>query len=112
MTCSGYALGTDTEQLGPDRFLHLKHWAAETPAATALCAPGYRPLRYSQLWNHLENTRRVLRQAGVQAGEIVALVTRPGPEAFTAYLAIAGEFACAPLNPALTDVEFRSYLSR
>lgn len=97
---------------GPDQFLHLKHWALETPGATALGAPGRPPLSYSGLWNHLESTRHALRAAGVQPGEIVALVTRQGPEALSAYLAIAGEFACAPLNPALTEVEFRSHLSR
>jgi acyl-CoA synthetase (AMP-forming)/AMP-acid ligase II len=86
MSSTGYALGL--QHPGPDRFLNLKHWALETPGAIAL------------------------RAAGVQPGEIVALVTRQGPEALTAYLAVAGEFACAPLNPTLTDVEFRYELSR
>jgi acyl-CoA synthetase (AMP-forming)/AMP-acid ligase II/thioesterase domain-containing protein len=110
MSSSGYAL--EAERPGPDRFLHLRHWAEEAPAATALAAPGYQPLSYSRLWNHLETTRQALRAAGVQPGQIVTLVTRQGPEALSAYLAIAGEFACAPLNPALTEVEFRSHLSR
>ena len=95
-----------------EAFLNLKHWAVETPAAIAIAAPVVKPLTYSQLWNHLETTRRALREAGVRPGEVVALVTRQGPEAFTAYLAIAGEFACAPLDPSLTEIEFRSYLSR
>jgi acyl-CoA synthetase (AMP-forming)/AMP-acid ligase II/thioesterase domain-containing protein len=110
MSSPGYALGA--QHPGPDRFLNLRHWALETPGAIALRAPGRQPLSYSGLWNHLESTRNTLRAAGVQPGDIVALVTRQGPEALTAYLAIAGEFACAPLNPALTDVEFRFELSR
>lgn len=110
MSSTGYAL--EAEHPGPDRFLPLKHWAEETPAATALAAPGYQPLSYSRLWNHLEATRQSLHAAGVQPGEIVAVVTRQGPEALSAYLAIACEFACAPLNPALAEPEFRSHLSR
>ncbi len=112
MSSSGLARATQATYLGPDRFLHLKHWAVETPAAIALSAPGCQPLNYSKLWDHLETTRRTLREARLQAGEAVALVSRQGPEAFTAYLSIAGEFACAPLDPALTEIEFRSYLSR
>ena len=95
-----------------DRFLNLKNWARETPGATVLAAPGFQTLSYSRLWTHVETTRAALRSFGLQPGDTVALVTRAGPESFSAFLAIAGEFACAPLNPAFTEIEFRTYLAR
>src|SRR5882724_7135366 len=95
-----------------DRFLNLKYWALETPDATVLAAPGFQSLSYSRLWTHLETTRAALRVFGLEPGDAVALIIGAGPESFSAFLAIAGEFACAPLNPAFTEMEFRTYLTR
>jgi acyl-CoA synthetase (AMP-forming)/AMP-acid ligase II len=94
-----------------DRFLQLARRATEIPDAPALLAPGRAPLTYSGLWTHIESTRGVLRDAGLRPSEGAALVMR-GAELITAFLAIAGESACAPLNTSLTEEEYRFYLSR
>src|SRR5579863_9307447 len=94
-----------------DRFLQLERRAAETPDAAALLSPGHRPLTYSGLRDHIGSARRALHDAGLRPGEAAALVMH-GAELITAFLAIAGESACAPLNPSLTEEEYRFYLSR
>ena len=94
-----------------DRFLELKRRAAESPDAPALLAPGRHPLSYSGLWDHIRSTRRALHDAGLRPGEAAALVMH-GAELLTAFLAIIGESACAPLNTSLTEEEYRYYLSR
>jgi acyl-CoA synthetase (AMP-forming)/AMP-acid ligase II/thioesterase domain-containing protein len=94
------------------RFLQLERRATELPHAVALLSPGREPLTYSHLWTLLESAAEALRGSGLRPGEAVALVTAQGPEFITAFLALAGEFACAPLNPSLTAAEYRLYLSR
>src|SRR5579859_5729914 len=94
-----------------DRFLQLERRAAETPDAAALLSPGRRPLTYSGLRSHIGLARRALHDAGLRPGEAAALVMH-GAELITAFLAIAGESACAPLNTSLTEEEYRFYLSR
>lgn len=103
-------MGTDRHSL--DAILRLEQRATKTPEAPAILAPGRTPLTYSGLWRHLGTTRRWLGDAGVHPGEAVALVMGQGPELITAFLAIAGESACAPLDPSLTESEYRFYLSR
>jgi acyl-CoA synthetase (AMP-forming)/AMP-acid ligase II/thioesterase domain-containing protein len=93
-----------------DSFLELARWATEAPEAPALLAPGRASLTYSGLLKHIETTRGVLRNAGLRPGEAAALVMH-GAELITAFLAIAGESACAPLNTSLTEEEYRNYLS-
>ncbi len=99
-------------RLSLDGILQLERRATETRDVSAILAPGRAPLTYSGLWSHLGNTRRWLRGAGVQPGEAVAMVMGQGPELITAFLAVADESACAPLNPSLTEEEYRGYLSR
>ncbi len=94
-----------------DSFLQLARWAAEAPEAPALLAPSRAPLTYSGLGTHIENARGALRDAGLRPGEAAALVMH-GAELITAFLAIAAESACAPLNTSLTEEEYANYLSR
>jgi oxalate---CoA ligase len=101
--------GSDLQRF--DSFLQLVRRATETPDAPALLAPGRAPLTYSGLWTHIETTRGLLRDAGLQPGESAALVMH-GAELITAFLAIAGESACTPLHTTLTDEEYRSCLVR
>jgi oxalate---CoA ligase len=93
-------------------YLGLEQQAAGRPSAVALGAPGRKPLSYSELWEHLQRTRAALGEAGFREGEVAALALPNGPELITAYLAIAGMGAGAPLNPAFTDDEYRYYLSK
>jgi acyl-CoA synthetase (AMP-forming)/AMP-acid ligase II/thioesterase domain-containing protein len=94
------------------RFLQLERRATELPHAVALLSPGWEPLTYSRLWTLVNSAAQELRGSGLRPGEAVALVTAQGPEFITAFLALACEFACAPLNPSLTAAEYRFYLSR
>jgi len=50
--------------------------------------------------------------AGFGPGEVAALALPNGPELIAAFLAISGIGAGAPLNPALTEAEFRFTLDR
>ena len=102
---------TGTEVCQLDRFLELELRAAQAPNAIALLAVDHEPLTYSTLWDQVQTARRVLRQAGLQPQEPVALVMR-GAELITAFLAIAGVSAVAPLNTSFSEDEYRFYLSR
>ena len=95
-----------------DDVLALDRRASETPDATALLAPGRSPLTYRQLWGHVQTSRNALASLGIGPGEVTALVFPSGPELITAFLALASNGACAPLDPALTESEFRFCLSR
>jgi acyl-CoA synthetase (AMP-forming)/AMP-acid ligase II len=86
-------------------------WATETPDAPALLAPGRHSLTYSGLCTLIETVPSALRDAGLRPGEAAAMVMR-GAELITAFLAIAGESACAPLDTSLTEDEYCFYLSR
>jgi len=92
--------------------LALERHAIERPVSVALAAPGRPPLTYKELGDTLRTTRRALTDAGLRTGEIGALVLPNGPELITAFLAISGIGAGAPLNPALTEDEYRFYLTR
>lgn len=104
-------MAADAEVCQLDRFLELERWAAETPAAIALLPVDREPLTYSTLWEQIQTARRRLRQAGLRPREPVALVMR-GAELITAFLAIAGQSAAAPLNTSFSESEYRFYLSR
>jgi acyl-CoA synthetase (AMP-forming)/AMP-acid ligase II len=97
---------------GFDDFLPLQRGAAEVPAAVALAAPGREPLTYRELERRLQSMRREVTGAGLRPGEIAALALPNGPELITAFLAVSGIGAGAPLNPAFTESEFRFHLSR
>ncbi|PWT98304.1 MAG: hypothetical protein C5B51_29600, partial [Terriglobia bacterium] len=93
------------------RFLDVERWAIERPDAVALLAPGRAPLSYSALQSHIQTASQALKDCGLASGEAAALVMH-GAELVTAFLAIARDSACAPLNPALTEDEYRFHLSR
>jgi acyl-CoA synthetase (AMP-forming)/AMP-acid ligase II len=103
---------SETGTLPFDDFLELHRHAAQTPEALALTAPGRKPLTYRELFDHLKTVHCALRGAGFHSGEVAALAMPNGPELITAFLAISSIGAGAPINPALTESEFRFYLSR
>jgi len=77
----------------------------------ALAAPGRPPLSYGRLAQFIGETAEALRGLGVGRGQRVALALPNGPEAASAFVAIASCAVCAPLNPAYTESEFDFYLS-
>ena len=97
---------------GADDFLALEQHAIQRPVRVALAAPGRPPLTYQELGDTLRAIRRTLTDAGLRPGEIGAMVLPNGPELITAFLAISGIGAGAPLNPALTEEEYRFHLTR
>ncbi|CAN5342674.1 acyl--CoA ligase [soil metagenome] len=78
--------------------------------AIALMAPEAADLSYPSLLEHLEATGRALNEGGIGRGDAVALVLSNGPEAASAFLAVAAHATCAPLNPAYRAPEFDFYL--
>ncbi|MBA3563945.1 MAG: AMP-binding protein [Gammaproteobacteria bacterium] len=78
--------------------------------AVALTAPDAADLSYGCLLEHLEATGRALNERGVGRGDAVALVLPNGPEAASAFLAVAAFAVSAPLNAAYRAPEFDFYL--
>lgn len=104
-----------TDRFIPDNsedFLQLKQRAENAPAAIALTSPGGDALTYLELDRRLHSMRREAAGAGLGPGEIAALVLPNGPDLITAFLAVAGIGAAAPLDPSSTESELRYYLSR
>jgi acyl-CoA synthetase (AMP-forming)/AMP-acid ligase II/thioesterase domain-containing protein len=90
--------------------LLLAHWADRTPRASAVLAPGRRPLDYAGLQAQVDAVRAHLLARGIGRNDRVALVLPQGPEAGVGFLAIAASATCAPLNPAYQAPEFEFYL--
>ena len=78
--------------------------------APALLAPGRPPLNYGELLPQLHRIGVALACAGVGHEDRVAIVLPNGPEMAVAALATVAYAACAPLNPAYGEDEFRFYL--
>jgi acyl-CoA synthetase (AMP-forming)/AMP-acid ligase II len=84
--------------------------AEQAPDAPALLAPGRDPLAYAGLLTLVRKTAGGLRAASIGPTDRVALVVENGPEAASAFLAIAQAAAVAPLNPAYRAQELAFYL--
>jgi acyl-CoA synthetase (AMP-forming)/AMP-acid ligase II len=89
----------------------LEHQAGRIPDAPAILAPGRAPLSYSRLYQHIEQTGRVLRAMGLGRHDRVAVVLPSGPEMAVALLAVAAGAVCAPLNPAYGTEELERYFA-
>jgi acyl-CoA synthetase (AMP-forming)/AMP-acid ligase II/thioesterase domain-containing protein len=80
------------------------------PARPALLAPGRPELSHAELHALITRTAAGLQASGIGRSSRVALVIENGPEAATAFLAIASAAAVAPLNPAYSASELAFYL--
>ena len=69
------------------------------------------PLAYGRLLQLIEETVDALRAAGLGREDRVAAVLSNGPEAATAFVAIASGAIFAPLNPAYSPEEFEFFLN-
>jgi oxalate---CoA ligase len=79
--------------------------AREAPGSPVVAAPGRTPLDASALSDLGSRLGVVLREHGIGPSGRVVLVTRNGPEAAAAFIAVAVSCACAPLNPAYREPE-------
>ena len=84
--------------------------AAGAASAPALLAPGRATLHHAGLRDHIAATAATLAALGVGRGDRVAIVLPNGPEAASAFLAVASAAVAAPLNPAYGAEEFDFYL--
>jgi acyl-CoA synthetase (AMP-forming)/AMP-acid ligase II len=94
----------DTEGTIPDL---LRRGSAEAPA---ILAPGRPPLTFGGLRAMIPSVAGALRAHGIDPEDRVAIVLPNGPEAATAFLALACAAATAPLNPAYREEELDFYL--
>lgn len=79
--------------------------------ATAISAPGGKPLTYNGLRQLMQVTRQHLNAAGIGRSDRVAIVLPNGPEMASSFIAVASAVTSAPLNPAYRADEFEFYLS-
>ncbi len=77
----------------------------------ALVDPARETLSYRALRRHVADIAAALARAGIGRADRVAIVLPNGPEAATAFLAVATAAAAAPLNPGYTATEFDFFLS-
>ena len=89
----------------------LEHHAKRIPDAPAILAPGRPPLTYRRLYQHIENMRCTLRAMGVGRHDRVAVVLPNGPEMAVAFLTVAANAACVPMNPAYGTEELDRYFA-
>lgn len=86
--------------------------AEEAPQAPALRVPGGRVTTRAELLAECEQTRAALVEAGIQAGEPVALFLPSGEDLIRAFFAVASLGAIAvPLSPSLTPYELPEILA-
>jgi acyl-CoA synthetase (AMP-forming)/AMP-acid ligase II len=85
-------------------------WAFETPAATAIAAPGRRPFCFGDLERHVTAIAAELNAMGVGRNSTVAVALPNGPQMATAFLAVASCATCAPLDPEHTAEKFEFFL--
>jgi acyl-CoA synthetase (AMP-forming)/AMP-acid ligase II len=79
--------------------------------ATALTAPGRRPLTFDGLRKLVTRTHRQLAARGIGPGDRVAIVLPNGPEMASAFLAVAAGLSAAPLNPGYKEAEYEFYIA-
>jgi acyl-CoA synthetase (AMP-forming)/AMP-acid ligase II len=84
--------------------------ARQDPAATAMLAPGGKPLTYAALQALMARTADRLNGWGIGRGDRVAIALPNCPEMACAFVAVAGCCTAAPLNMAYRADEFAFYL--
>lgn len=84
--------------------------ALEDSDRPALMAPGREPVDYGGLYRSLGSVAAQTNELGIKPTDRVALVVQNGPEAASAFLALACAATCAPLNPSYRREEMDFYL--
>ena len=89
----------------------VRQLVASHQGARAIGAPGRPWLDGPSLGRLVDEAAAALAAAGIGAGDRVAIVLPNGPEAATAFLAVASACTAAPLNPAYKAEEFEFYFT-
>src|ERR1041384_5505857 len=84
---------------------------AGKPDATALSAPGGKPLTYAALRELIARIGGALASQGIGANDRVAIVLDNGPEMAATFLCVASWATAAPLNPSYRADEFEFYMT-
>ncbi|HET9626791.1 MAG TPA: acyl--CoA ligase [Kofleriaceae bacterium] len=79
--------------------------------ATALTAPGGKPLTYRELRAVVKETIAALNAHGIGRHDRVAIVLDNGPHMASSFLAVAAGATSAPLNPGYRAEEFEFYMT-
>ena len=88
----------------------IRHRAAHAPDRDTVLAPERPALDSAALWRVVRAVAAQYHALGIGRGHTVALVLADPPTLATAFLATSACAACAPLNPAYGEREFRFYL--
>ncbi|MFN3327117.1 MAG: AMP-binding protein [Bryobacteraceae bacterium] len=83
----------------------------ERGTAPAVLAQGRKTLSYADLAAQTRRLAGQLRASDIRPGDRLAIVLPNGPEAATAFLAVASCASCAPLNPNYIREDFEFYLN-
>ena len=89
----------------------LKGRAERAPHDIAAAAPEGSPLTYAQLLSQVHYVGKTLNSIGIGRNDVVAIVLPNGPEIAAAFLSVAANASCAPLNPSFSPGEFDFHLS-
>lgn len=89
----------------------VRQLVAAHQGAQAIGAPGRPWLDGASLGRLVDEAGGALASAGIGPGDRVAIVLPNGPEAATAFLAVASACTAAPLNPAYKAEEFEFYFN-
>ncbi len=98
-------------QLPASCLTELARWAEQTPDVPALLGSSEKPLSFAALTARIARVAKVLRDAGVRPGDVVAVAMPDGPGLLTTLLGAMDAAAVAPINWQLTEAEFRSQLT-
>ena len=89
----------------------LRLHAAGRPDAAALIEPGGGTLTFTALERRIRAVAHAVTVAGVQRGDVVALVLPDGAGLIATFLGVASTAGCAVLNPALRGAEIAAALA-
>ena len=90
----------------------LRHWARETPEATAIAAPGHSPITYAAALDRAESLAAALAGLGLRRGDVISVQLPSTPEFVIVYYAVA-RLGRRPLHAAhaLRRRRSRAYLA-
>lgn len=84
----------------------------QDPDHPAIESPGFEPLSYRGLREHITRTVQALSDRGLNTSSRIAVVTPDCPATGVLILSVMTGFVCAPLNPRYTTDEYGRYFSK
>ena len=101
-----------TGSSGMPAFLNIERFGRETPDSPAVLTPDRLLVSYRDLSERVESVTAALNAAGVSQDQAVVLVSPNGPEFLLTFLGASAIGACAPLDPSVTESDYRFLLTR